>query len=152
MTSKTAPALCQPDNLGMLFAMVRTEIVKAVESELTRCGLDLRFIQFLILRRLDVLGPMGAGELARVVELDGGAMTRQLDQLEARGMLRRVPHEQDRRAWRIELTASGKTLCREIQDCATRVVEASQKQLNPVERAQLQDYLERVLHTLRHKD
>jgi DNA-binding MarR family transcriptional regulator len=152
MNTKTATALCQPDNLGMLFTMVRAEIVKAVEAELNRRGLDLRFTQFLILRRLDVLGPMGAGELARVVELDGGAMTRQLDQLEARGVLRRVPHEQDRRALRIELTAPGNALCQEIQDCATRVVEASQKQLNPTERTRLHDYLERVLHTLRNKD
>ena len=152
MTPKTIPVPCQPDNLGMLFAMVRTEIVKAVENELNRCGLDLRFVQFLILRRLDVLGPMAAGELARVVELDGGAMTRQLDQLEARGVLRRVPHEQDRRALRIELTALGKTLCEDVHACAARVIEASQKQLNPTERAQLQDYLERVLHTLRNKD
>jgi DNA-binding MarR family transcriptional regulator len=95
---------------------------------------------------------MGASELARVVELDGGAMTRQLDQLEARGVLRRVPHEQDRRAWRIELTAPGKVLCEEVQDCAARVIEAAQKQLDATERAQLLDYLERVLHTLRNKD
>ncbi|MET0329875.1 MAG: MarR family transcriptional regulator [Dyella sp.] len=152
MNSKTAPALCQPDNLGMLLAMVRTEIVKAVEAELSQRGLDLRFTQFLILRRLDVLGPMGASELARVVELDGGAMTRQLDQLEARGVLRRVPHEQDRRALRIELTAPGKVLCKSVHECAARVIEESQKQLNPTERVQLQDYLERVLHTLRNKD
>lgn len=140
------------ESLGILLAMVRAELVRAMEAEIAAKGLELRFTQFLILKRLARLGPMGASELARSVELDGGAMTRQLDQLEHRGLLRRCPHEQDRRALRIELTAEGDALWQQLTACNERVLAAAQATLDTDERQQLHDYLERVLHALRHKD
>ncbi|RDD81030.1 MarR family transcriptional regulator [Dyella tabacisoli] len=139
------------ENLGVLLGLVRSEIVRAMEAELLAMGVELRFTQFLILKRLARLGPMSASELARAVELDGGAMTRQLDQLERKGYLRRSPHEQDRRALRIELTEAGTALWLQMTDCNTRVLEAAQRSLNEVEREHLHDYLDRVLSALRDK-
>ena len=140
------------ESLGVLLGLVRAEIVRAMEAEIAAKGLELKFTQFLILKRLAKLGPMTATELARSVELDGGAMTRQLDQLERRGYLRRCPHAQDRRALRIELTAEGDALWQQLTDCNDRVLKAAQHSLDATERRQLHDYLERVLHTLRGKD
>lgn len=140
------------ESLGLLLGLVRAEIVRALEAELAAGGVELRFTQFVILKRLARLGPMSASELARAVELDGGAMTRQLDQLERKGYLRRCPHEQDRRALRIELTEAGHTLCGQLATCNDRVLEAAQRSLRPAERARLHDYLTRVLHALRAKD
>ena len=135
----------------MLLGLVRSEIVRAMEAELAAQEIDLRFTQFLILKRLARLGPMSASELARSVELDGGAMTRQLDQLEAKGFLRRTPHEQDRRALRLELPEVGDALWQRLTDCNDRVLEAAQRSLSLTEREQLHDYLERVLYALRDK-
>ena len=137
--------------LGSLLGMVRSELVRAMEAELSTAGVDLRFTPFLILKRLGVYGPMSASELARSVDLDGGAMTRQLDQLESRGFLRRCPHEQDRRTLRIELTDSGDALVNQLVGCSARVLGAAQRSLDTTEQAQLHDYLERVLHALRNK-
>ncbi|CAM5445912.1 MarR family winged helix-turn-helix transcriptional regulator [Rhodanobacter lindaniclasticus] len=139
------------ESLGILLGLVRAEIVRAMEAELAAQNVNLRFTQFLILKRLARLGPMSASELARSVELDGGAMTRQLDQLEHKGYLRRCPHEQDRRALRIELTDAGQAVWRQLTDCNERVLNAAQRPLNEAEQAQLHDYLERVLHALRNK-
>jgi DNA-binding MarR family transcriptional regulator len=139
------------ESLGVLLCLVRGEIVRAMEAELTVHGSNLRFTQFLIIKRLARLGPMGAGELARSVDLDGGAMTRQLDQLERRGYLRRCPHAQDRRTLRIELTPAGNTLWQQLADCQQRVLKTAQRELNATERTQLHDHLERVLHALRSK-
>lgn len=150
-TVSPVPATPQ-ESLGVLLGLVRSEIVRAMEAELASLGIDLRFIQFLILKRLARLGPMSASELARAVELDGGAMTRQLDQLEGKGYLRRCPHEQDRRALRIELTDAGTALWEQLTDCNERVLAAAQRSLKPVERDRLHDYLARVLHALRGKD
>lgn len=148
----TFPILKGPaESLGVLLGLVRSEIVRAMEAELAAQDIDLRFTQFLILKRLAKLGPMSASELARSVELDGGAMTRQLDQLEAKGFLRRTPHEQDRRALRIELTEVGDGLWQRLTDCNDRVLEAAQRSLSGNEREQLHDYLERVLYALRDK-
>ncbi|MDO1529621.1 MarR family transcriptional regulator [Fulvimonas sp. R45] len=150
MHTSGTPATDTPrESLGILLALVRAELVRAIEAEMAAKGLDLRFTQFLILKRLAELGPMTATELARAVELDGGAMTRQLDQLESKGYLRRRPHEQDRRALRIELTAPGNALQRQLGGCKARVLAAAQRSLDETERRQLHDYLERVLRALR---
>ena len=140
------------ESLGTLISLVRTELVRAMETELAARGMDLSFTQFLILKRLALVGPMSASELARSVELDGGAMTRQLDQLERKGYLRRRPHEQDRRALRIEMTEAGNALLATLLNCNSRVLDAAQKSLNETEREQLLDYLKRVLNMLREKN
>jgi DNA-binding MarR family transcriptional regulator len=140
------------ESLGTLLALVRTELVRSLEAEIAAKKLDLRFTQFLILKRLALLGPMTATELARAVELDGGAMTRQLDQLEGRGLLRRCPHEQDRRALRIELTETGDQLWQQLSGCNERVLQAAQRTLTDAESAHLHDYLGRVLRALRDKN
>jgi DNA-binding MarR family transcriptional regulator len=150
MTCET-PVPHSKESLGILLGLVRTEIVRAMEAELAAKGVDLRFTQFLILKRLARLGPMSATELARSVELDGGAMTRQLDQLERKGYLRRCPHEQDRRALRIELTAAGDAMWQQLTGCNERVLQAAQRSLDEDERDRLHDYLERVLLALRDK-
>ena len=140
-------------SLGMLITMVRSEIVRAIEAELSSQGLDLSFTQYLILKKSQQLGAVSATELARAVELDGGAMTRQLDQLERKGYLRRSPHEQDRRALRIELTNAGRTVWQNTASvCSQRVMDAAQSSMSKEEQAQLHDYLERVLRALRDKN
>jgi DNA-binding MarR family transcriptional regulator len=148
MTSSHTPSYPQ-DSIGVLVGLVRGEIVRKLEAEMQAAGIELRFTQFLILKRLALMGPMSASELARAVELDGGAMTRQLDQLEGKGLLRRLPHEQDRRALRIELTPAGDDMWRQMTPCNEHVLDAAQKALNPTEREQLRDYLVRVLNALR---
>lgn|SRR5574337_664080 len=142
----------QAPSLGMLLTMVRSEIVRAIEAELADQGLDLSFTQFLILKKAQQLGPVSATELARAVELDGGAMTRQLDQLERKGYLSRTPDAQDRRALRITLTDAGNKVWRnKASVCSERVMAAAQRSLDSTEQVQLYDYLTRVLHALRDK-
>ena len=46
-------------------------------------------------------------QLARAVGIEGPTLTRHLDQLEAAGLVRRVPQADDRRAVRVEPTAAG---------------------------------------------
>lgn len=148
-SSATAP---YRPSLGLLLTMVRAEMVRAIESELSSQGLDLSFTQFLILKKAQLLGAVSATELARAVDIDGGAMTRQLDQLERKGYLRRMPHEQDRRALRIELTDAGLTVWKDTASaCSQRVMTSAQRSLSDKEQAQLHDYLTRVLNTLRDK-
>jgi DNA-binding MarR family transcriptional regulator len=141
------------NSLSALLAMVRSELVRALEAEFASQDVDLTFTQYLILKKAQQLGPVSATELARSVELDGGAMTRQLDQLERKGYLLRTPHAQDRRALRIELTDAGRTLWQDNAFvCSNRVMAAAQRSLDKTESAQLHDYLERVLLALRDKN
>ena len=152
MNSPLCPTPDGRDSLGSLIGMVRSEIVRAIESDLASQGADLKFTQFHVLKRLALNGPMSATELARAVDVDGGAMTRQLDQLETKGYLRRQPHEQDRRALRIELTEAGEALWRHLYESNVATLERAQRSLSAQERDQLHDYLGRVLNALRDKD
>lgn len=152
MTTPSYPICDPPDTLGALIGMVRSEIVRAIEFDLSAQGADLKFTQFHVLKRLATAGPMTATELARSVDLDGGAMTRQLDQLEAKGYLRRQPHEQDRRALRIDLTEAGVALWKHLHESNLATLERAQKGLTQDERDKLHDYLGRVLSALREKD
>lgn len=141
-----------PDSFGMLLGLVRTELVRALEEALAADGIALRFSQFQTLMRLSGLGSMSAGELARSMCYDGGAMTRLLDQLEGRGYLARHRDPQDRRALRIELTASGDALCERMRVCAGNLLDRAQAALDASERAQLTDYLQRIFVTLQQLD
>jgi DNA-binding MarR family transcriptional regulator len=152
MNTPPYPICDPPDSLGALIGMVRSEIVRAIESDLAAQGADLKFTQFHVLKRLATSGPMTATELARSVDLDGGAMTRQLDQLEAKGYLRRQPHAQDRRALRIVLTEAGVALWKHLHESNLATLDRAQKDLTQEERDKLHDYLGRVLSALREKD
>jgi DNA-binding MarR family transcriptional regulator len=132
--------------------MVKSELVRALEHELAAQQVQLRFSQMQALKRLYHQGAMSAGELARALGHDGGALTRLLDQLEEKNYLRRQPDPQDRRALRIELTASGSELCRELDGCSRRVMAAAQQSLDKHEQERLIDYLQRILITLRDPD
>jgi DNA-binding MarR family transcriptional regulator len=152
MNTPAFPICDPPDSLGALIGMVRSEIVRAIETDLAAQGADLKFTQFHVLKRLATSGAMTATELARSVDLDGGAMTRQLDQLEAKGYLRRQPHAQDRRALRIDLTEAGVALWKHLHESNLATLERAQKGLDQDERDKLHDYLGRVLNALREKD
>ncbi len=49
------------------------------------------------------------GDIARLVDIDAGAMTRLVDRLAAKGLLRRVPGD-DRRSIRLELTPDAREI------------------------------------------
>ncbi len=49
-------------------------------------------------------------DLARVLPIDAAAVTRLLDRLEAKGLICREPHPNDRRSVRVELTKRGRAL------------------------------------------
>ena len=54
-------------------------------------------------------------ELATFLGIDGAAVTRHLDRIEKRGLIKRKPNPRDRRATDIELTAEGRRVVLEGQ-------------------------------------
>lgn len=75
---------------------------------------------------LEVLGIHGAmrmKELAAAMGITTGTLTVQVDRLEAKGFLRRIPHETDRRSINVELTETGRELFREHDRLHLRLTE-----------------------------
>ena len=56
MNIPTCPLYDGRDSLGALIGMVRGEIVRAIESDLASLGVDLKFTQFHVLKRLATHG------------------------------------------------------------------------------------------------
>ena len=73
------------------------------------------------LYKLSVGDATTVAELARVCELDTGAMTRLLDRLEAKGLCRRVRSQADRRVVNIELTDEGREAAARVPQVLSRV-------------------------------
>ena len=71
-----------------------------------------------VLASLDGAEPMSIGTLARVTTMKQPTLTRVVDRLQARGHVRRIAHETDRRVTLIEITAAGDKLVAGLIDMA----------------------------------
>ena len=84
-------------------------------------------------------------ELARECQLDTGAMTRTLDRVEAKGLVRRVRSSEDRRVVNIELTEQGRAAARRIPAVLCRVQNSHLRGFTEPEWEQLKNLLRRML-------
>lgn len=137
--------------LGLLFRQTRDAMWARMEKELAAAGHDLNFSQFITLKYL-AAGSAGVTDLARLADLNPGAMTRLLDKLEARGLLQRHADPNDRRALNIQLTEAGRTIWRDIDQCGKRVRECALHGMDEATRIQLTRLLEQVRDNLTSSD
>jgi len=78
----------------------------AAHADLTSATRDLLFTLY----RSSPEGGLTAGELAALLAVSPATVTGSTDRLEARGLLTRTLDPDDRRSWRIALTAAGQAL------------------------------------------
>jgi DNA-binding MarR family transcriptional regulator len=100
------------DSVGYLMRRVVTGIAHGVDRRLESVGLTNA--QWVPLLRLHLGLATTVAELARGCQVDAGAMTRMLDRLEAKGLVRRMRSTADRRVVNIELTTEGMRAARQI--------------------------------------
>lgn len=135
-------------NMGLLFRQVRDAMWADMAREMAAVGHDLTYSQFMTIKRLAVDSTAGVTDLARLAQVNPGAMTRLLDKLEARGLLRRIAVPGDRRALNIELTDAGQAIWSDIQHCGERVRARAVHGMDDAEREQLFRLLNQVLQNL----
>lgn len=135
-------------NMGMLFRQVRDALWADMAREMAAAGHDLTYSQFVTIKRLATDSSDGVTDLARWAQVNPGAMTRLLDKLETRGLLRRTADPGDRRALHIVLTDAGQAIWSDIQHCGERVRARAMQGLNDSEREQLFRLLNQVLQNL----
>ena len=107
------------ESIGYLLKRLRSQMDRAIEAEMAEH--DLTGVQWGPLLLIHFGFGNTAAELARAACVDTGAMTRMLDRLEAKQLLRRKRCPKDRRVVRIELTDEGQRLCRKIPYNLSRV-------------------------------
>lgn len=112
------PAFYCPDNyqpsesVGYLMRRVVATVTQCVERELEPAGLTNA--QWVPLVKLHMGLASTAAELARECDLDAGSVTRLLDRLEAKALVRRIRSVDDRRVVHLELTDAGRTAAHDI--------------------------------------
>ena len=91
---------------------------------------------------------LAPGEVARRLGLATPTVTRAAARMEAAGLLRRVPHERDRRLVRLYLTDRGRVLEKEIGRAIDNLTERALASLDQSERAALVRYLNSIRENL----
>ena len=122
---------------------VRIEIGAALDAELA--PLDITAAQFAVLKSIAHEEAGSASGLCKDISYDPGAMTRMLDRLERRGLVRRVAHPSDRRASKLELTAEGKAVYPKLRASAMKVLNRLLSGFTQKEARQLERLLQRML-------
>jgi DNA-binding MarR family transcriptional regulator len=110
------------DSVAYLMRRLITSFATEVEHELDPRGLTNA--QWVPLYKLHLGHGSTAAELARECQLDAGAMTRMLDRLEAKGLIRRVRSSEDRRVVNLELTDDGRKSAAQIPHALCKVLNA----------------------------
>ncbi len=98
---------------------------------------DLTVSQFGVLEVLHHLGAMPQCTLAAKLLKSSGNITMVIDNLEKRGLVKRVADPQDRRVSQVTLTEQGSQFIAEIFPLHAKAVAEEMSVLNPEEQAQL---------------
>jgi DNA-binding MarR family transcriptional regulator len=94
---------------------LESHVDRLVTEEFSRYGLGRgEFDVLATLRRSGTPFRLNPKVLSSRLMLSSGAMTNRLDNLESRGLIRRIPDPSDRRALLIELTATGREVIDEV--------------------------------------
>jgi len=130
---------------------VKVEMLAALDRELAQdkrlAPLEMSAAQYAIVANL-VAGPgepKSAADLCKVISYDAGAMTRMLDRLEAKGLIRRTRSSQDRRLMNLELTDEGRAAYPRMREISMANANRFLRGFTKAEARQLEGFLNRML-------
>jgi DNA-binding MarR family transcriptional regulator len=130
------------DSVGYLMKRIMVSIVSQADKELGRH--DLTSAQWIPLLHLQNSGNSNVVELARWSNVDAGSMTRLLDRLEKKNLVKRVRSTDDRRVVQVELTPEGRAAVAQAPAVLARVLNAHLAGFSKTEWQALKTYLRRM--------
>lgn len=131
------------DSIGLLSKRAMQSIVLQVDRRLAPH--DLTHAQWVPLYKLAKGDCSTMAELARDVALDPAAMTRALDRLEAKGLLKRVRSTEDRRVVKLALTEEGERVAELVPAVLAEVFNAHLAGFTKAEWTTLVSLLQRLV-------
>lgn len=131
------------DSVGYLVALAHRTLLKNLEARLQR--FDLTANQWAPLLAIAHGRCNTVAGCARETGIDAGAMTRMLDRLEAKGLVRRQRSADDRRVVNVALTAAGKKIATEIPPVISNVLNQQLRGFSQNEFELIKDLLQRFL-------
>jgi len=118
-------------------------LLSGLDAELERFAMSA--MQFAVLKHLTAGSARTAADLCRLMSYDTGAMTRILDRLEQKGLMRRERCREDRRVVFLRVSPSGRALLPRLMAAGARVLEAHLAGFTPGEIGALKGYLGRMI-------
>lgn len=138
------PGRFTPDqSVGYLMRKVMSSLRSQVDARL--CSCDMTYVQWLPLYKLMLHEGTTTASLARDLEIDPGAMTRSVDRLVAKGLVRRERSQEDRRVVHLVLTEEGRRAAAQVPAVLSEVLNAHLQGFSTAEWQQLQQFLNRML-------
>jgi DNA-binding MarR family transcriptional regulator len=135
--------------LPPLLGQVRMAILSGVEEEFLRdqelASLEVTAAQFVIIANVLKGYAKSACELCSYMDYDRGAMSRMIDRLESKGLLRRVSLAHTRRMMALEVTDAGRAAFPKMQACLSRVVNRLLKGVTKVQVREVERTLRQML-------
>jgi DNA-binding MarR family transcriptional regulator len=137
-------------SIGALLTRVKVEWLAALDRELAMdkrlAALEMSAAQYIVMANLAGPGePKSASDLCKGISYDAGAMTRMLDRLESKGLIRRSRSAHDRRLVHLELTEEGRSAYPRMRDIAMTVANRLLRGFTKSEARQLETLLNRML-------
>lgn len=130
-------------SVGYLMGRARASLLSHLDAELGRFGLNA--MQYAVLKHLTEGAARTAADLCRFMYYDTGSMTRILDRLEEKGLLRRERCKEDRRVVFLHVAPAGRTLLPRLRAVGTRVLEDHLAGFSSTEIDNLRRYLGRMI-------
>ena len=136
--------------VGHLLSRVRSEMLaaldKALEADAELSALEISSAQFIVIAALALAEtPKSASDLCKGISYDAGAMTRMIDRLETKGLIRRNRRPEDRRVVYLELTEEGTRAYPRMRAVSMGVVNRFLQGFSDAEARQLESFLSRML-------
>jgi len=134
----------RPENsAGYLVNRLAQAVTREIDRRMADLGLtDAQWKPLVLLRQGDCVT---AADLSRMACHDTGAVTRLLDRLEAKGLIRRVRSEADRRIINLELTDEGQKVSAEVPKILSTLANQVLAGFSEVEFQVFRDLLGRAL-------
>jgi MarR family transcriptional regulator, multiple antibiotic resistance protein MarR len=129
--------------VGMLIGRARSTLLTNLDAELEQYGLT--GVQYGVLKHLADGTALTAVDLSRLLHYDTGSMTRMLDRLEEKGLLRRERGKEDRRVVYLRITSAARTLLPKLRTAGARVLDRGLAGFTPGEIDALKGYLSRMI-------
>jgi len=131
------------ESIGYLLSALKVQMTTVIDAELA--PLEITWAQWATLLKLASGKARTAAELCRHSACDTGSMTRMVDRLEQKGLVRRERSSEDRRVVLLFLTERGQQLVPELKPVAVRVLNRFLKGFTREELEQFKSFARRMM-------
>jgi DNA-binding MarR family transcriptional regulator len=142
-----APRGADPERLVAAIRALLRRFSVAERADVSCCGLTVA--QAAALEALRLEGPQRPGALCRRLGVDASTLTRNVDRLEAAGLVERVADADDGRAVTVQLTADGRRAAAQVEQQELGFAQAVLERLPAAQRKAALPALEALLQAVR---